>query len=164
MDPQIGSFSSFLYFLFCPVLLYRDRYPRKPPNFKKASVYFIQFISMVGVSYILLFDFGIPESMKWVYVTPDMDDFSHLYLHRRDTLMQVCVQNLLLGFLILTSGHTCLIHGWTHCWAELLGFADQTFYEVVLHVLQSIPTAYILPYLYSTVHTFHNMRTSSHNV
>ena len=28
MDPQIGSFSAYVYFLFCPTLLYRDRYPR----------------------------------------------------------------------------------------------------------------------------------------
>ena len=47
MDPQIGSFSSYVYFLFCPVFLYRDRYPRKPPNFKKASAYFLQ-VHMYG--------------------------------------------------------------------------------------------------------------------
>ena len=28
MEPQVGSFSAYLYFLFCPTLLYRDRYPR----------------------------------------------------------------------------------------------------------------------------------------
>ena len=28
MEPQIGSFSAYIYFLFCPTLLYRDRYPR----------------------------------------------------------------------------------------------------------------------------------------
>ena len=42
MEPQIGSFSSYVYFLICPVLLYRDRYPRKPANPWKAFVYFIQ--------------------------------------------------------------------------------------------------------------------------
>ena len=42
MEPQVGSFSSYLYFLFCPVLLYRDRYPRKPPNYRKAFTYFLQ--------------------------------------------------------------------------------------------------------------------------
>ena len=28
IDPHIGSFSAYLYFLFCPTLLYRDNYPR----------------------------------------------------------------------------------------------------------------------------------------
>ena len=28
MEPQVGSFSQYLYFLFCPTLLYRDNYPR----------------------------------------------------------------------------------------------------------------------------------------
>ena len=28
MEPQVGSFSAYAYFLFCPTLLYRDRYPR----------------------------------------------------------------------------------------------------------------------------------------
>ena len=28
MEPQVGSFSAYVYFLFCPTLLYRDRYPR----------------------------------------------------------------------------------------------------------------------------------------
>ena len=45
MEPQIGSFSSYVYFLFCPVLLYRDRYPRKQRNLRRATNYFI----MVGV-------------------------------------------------------------------------------------------------------------------
>ena len=40
MEPHIGSFSSYVYFLFCPVLLYRDRYPRKPRNFQSAAKYF----------------------------------------------------------------------------------------------------------------------------
>ena len=28
IEPQVGSFSAYVYFLFCPTLLYRDRYPR----------------------------------------------------------------------------------------------------------------------------------------
>ena len=28
MEPQVGSFSAYVYFLFSPTLLYRDRYPR----------------------------------------------------------------------------------------------------------------------------------------
>ena len=28
MEPHVGSFSAYIYFLFCPTLLYRDRYPR----------------------------------------------------------------------------------------------------------------------------------------
>ena len=28
MEPQVGSFSAYVYFLYCPTLLYRDKYPR----------------------------------------------------------------------------------------------------------------------------------------
>ena len=28
MSPRVGSFYQYLYFLFCPTLLYRDHYPR----------------------------------------------------------------------------------------------------------------------------------------
>ena len=28
MEPQVGTFSTYLYFLFCPTVLYRDKYPR----------------------------------------------------------------------------------------------------------------------------------------
>ena len=28
MSPTVGSFSQYVYFLFCPTLLYRDHYPR----------------------------------------------------------------------------------------------------------------------------------------
>ena len=28
MEPQVGSFSQYLYFLFAPTALYRDNYPR----------------------------------------------------------------------------------------------------------------------------------------
>jgi sterol O-acyltransferase len=28
MNPRVGSFGQYLYFLFCPTLLYRDNYPR----------------------------------------------------------------------------------------------------------------------------------------
>ena len=79
MEPQIGSFSSYVYFLFCPVLLYRDRYPRKQRNFRKATNYFImvsvstlgkilslflQFLVLVWVCYVILFEFGMPQTMQ----------------------------------------------------------------------------------------------------
>jgi sterol O-acyltransferase len=111
MEPQIGSFSSYVYFLFCPVLLYRDRYPRKPANLWKAFTYFIQFIALVWASYVILVELGIPESMH------------------RDAIRRVALQNLFLGFLLMACAHTFLLHGWTNFWAELLGFADQSFYE-----------------------------------
>ena len=30
MEPSVGSFGKYLYFLFAPTLLYRDHYPRSP--------------------------------------------------------------------------------------------------------------------------------------
>jgi sterol O-acyltransferase len=111
MEPQIGSFSSYVYFLFCPVLLYRDRYPRKPRNLYKAFSYFCQFVFLVWVCYVILFEFGMPQSMH------------------RDDIRQVAVQNVFLGFLLLLCAHVFMLHCWTNCWAEITGFADCNFYE-----------------------------------
>jgi hypothetical protein len=111
MEPQIGSFSSYVYFLFCPVLLYRDRYPRKQRNLRRATNYFIMFLVLVWVCYVILFEFGMPQTMH------------------RDEIRRVAVHNLFLGFVLLACSHTFLLQCWSNCWADLLGFADCTFYE-----------------------------------
>lgn len=33
MEPRVGSFSQYAYFLLCPTLLYRDNYPRYTCNY-----------------------------------------------------------------------------------------------------------------------------------
>ena len=48
----------------------------------------------------------------------------------RNAIWRVAIQNLFLGFLLLSCAHTFLLHGWNNCWAELLGFADQSYYDV----------------------------------
>ena len=38
------------------------------------------------------------------------------------------------GFLQLALTHTVLMHGWMNAWAELLGFADREFYQVLSYI------------------------------
>ena len=45
--------------------------------------------------------------------------------------MRSFVTSLLLGFMELCFAHTCLFHGWLGMAAELTGFADREFYQVL---------------------------------
>ena len=55
----------------------------------------------------------------------------YIIIFSRDEIRRVAVHNLFLGFILLLCSHTFLLHCWSNCWAELLGFADCTFYEVI---------------------------------
>ena len=48
----------------------------------------------------------------------------------------MAVHNVFLGFILLVCSHTFLLHCWSNCWGELLGFADCTFYEVPTILIQ----------------------------
>ena len=39
MSPRVGSFYQYLYFLFCPTLLYRDHYPRYLKIVRKMNIF-----------------------------------------------------------------------------------------------------------------------------
>ena len=59
-----------------------------------------------------------------------------------DDLVVSWLRCVFLGFVQLSLAHTCLMHGWMNAWAELLGFADRSFYQV--HI-----TAILLLYIIS---------------
>ena len=58
-----------------------------------------------------------------------------------DDLVVSWLRCVFLGFVQLSLAHTCLMHGWMNAWAELLGFADRSFYQV--HILLYIISHFI---------------------
>ncbi|KAL5496512.1 hypothetical protein EMCRGX_G012811 [Ephydatia muelleri] len=100
MEPQVGTIASYLYFLFAPTLLYRDRYPRNngPINWKNVIAYAAQ--AMHG----------------------DTMDFRH------STVVMSILNSFAVGFVILVLFNIGILHSWMNMHAELLRFADRQFY------------------------------------
>jgi sterol O-acyltransferase len=113
MEPQVGSFSAYVYFLFCPTLLYRDRYPRVdgPVNWKNAVGYFVHFLTTIWYMIVLFRYFLFPASFK------------------NEDLVQCYISALLLAFLLLVIIHMCVFHAFSNLASELTRFADRQFYN-----------------------------------
>ena len=54
--------------------------------------------------------------------------------HSLNDLIASFLRCIFMGFIQLGLSHTCIIHGWMNAWAELLGFADQEFYQVLSYL------------------------------
>jgi sterol O-acyltransferase len=113
MEPQVGSFSAYLYFLFCPTLLYRDRYPRVtgPINWTNAAGYFVHFLTTIWYMVVLFRYFLFPASFK------------------NEDLVKCYISALLLAFLLLVIIHMCVFHAFANLASELTRFADRQFYN-----------------------------------
>ena len=66
MQPEIGSFAQYLYFVFSPTLLYRDSYPRSPDqiNIKNVIIYFLHFLVTIWYISVLVRNFLFPSSLQ----------------------------------------------------------------------------------------------------
>lgn len=113
LEPKTSSFSQYLYFIFCPSLIYRDRYPRNPGpiNVKNALIYFAQFITTIWYFTVLIRDFLLPETLR-------LEDLLGCYL-----------KSLLAAFFIFLLVHTCVLHSYMNFVSEVMRFADRNFYQ-----------------------------------
>ena len=57
----------------------------------------------------------------------------HSLFFSLDDLIQTLLRDFFIGFPQLYLMHIGLTYGWMNMWAELLGFADQGFYQVNHH-------------------------------
>ncbi|XP_064389911.1 sterol O-acyltransferase 2-like [Halichondria panicea] len=112
MDPSVGSFSKYFYFLFVPTLLYRDHYPRLkgPICWRNVVFYFGQFLAFTYVHFVIYGKWLVPASFK-------PQDLWNTYQY---TLMTVS-----LG---IVSVNVIIFHSWHNFTAELTRFADREFY------------------------------------
>ncbi|XP_072763607.1 sterol O-acyltransferase 1 [Anoplolepis gracilipes] len=118
-QPSGPGFSQYLYFLFAPTLVYRDKYPRT--NTIRWIVVIKNFIEVGLVIFYLAF---ILERL----VRPVYKIFGTQYIEPKSIVKNI-IEASIPGILFFVSGNYLLLHAWMNAWAEMLRFADRLFYK-----------------------------------
>ncbi|XP_019851229.1 PREDICTED: sterol O-acyltransferase 1-like [Amphimedon queenslandica] len=112
MSPKVGSFRQYIYFLFCPTLLYRDHYPRKNSiDWSFVLTSGIKFLLALWSSVFILKNIIFPPSLK------------------QGDLVNTLLMCLVLAFVIKFIAHTAILNAYLNMMAELMGFADRQFFS-----------------------------------
>lgn len=115
INEEIGRY---IYFVFCPTLVYRDNYPRNagPINWLRAGVHAFNLAAVVLYTYV------ITRSLLVPLLAPVLPK------HPIDIVMLVqgAMVPAILVFLLSFFG---ILHSWLNLWAELLRFSDRQFYS-----------------------------------
>ncbi|XP_068121201.1 sterol O-acyltransferase 2-like [Hyperolius riggenbachi] len=115
----LPKFSSYLYFLFCPTLIYRDSYPRTPYiRWKYVIKNFAQFVGCLFFGYYVLANLCIP-----VFTNMSKQPFSI------KVLVLSIFHATLPGTFVLLLSFFAFLHCWLNAFAEMLRFADRMFYK-----------------------------------
>ncbi|XP_053312204.1 sterol O-acyltransferase 2 [Spea bombifrons] len=118
-EDQLPKLSSYLYFLFCPTLIYRDSYPRTPYiRWKYVAKNFSQFLGCLFFTYFILVTLCIP-----VFTNMSKQPF------RTRTLVLSIFHATLPGTFLLLITFFAFLHCWLNAFAEMLRFADRMFYK-----------------------------------
>ncbi|ELU00615.1 hypothetical protein CAPTEDRAFT_225564 [Capitella teleta] len=114
------NFSSYLYFLFAPTLVYRDTYPRTPGPVRWSYVFsnFAQVVACLFFSYYIFERFCVPV----------FRNFNEEYWSPRRLILSM-FGSILPGTLVLFIGFFAILHSWLNAFAEMLRFADRLFYK-----------------------------------
>ncbi|XP_075707176.1 sterol O-acyltransferase 2 [Rhinoderma darwinii] len=116
---KIPELSSYLYFLFCPTLVYRERYPRTPYiRWKYVAKNFAQFLGCLFFGYFILVTLCIP-----VFKNMSKQPFN------TKTLVLSIFHSTLPGTFVLLLSFFAFLHCWLNAFAEMLRFADRMFYK-----------------------------------
>ncbi|XP_076870215.1 sterol O-acyltransferase 2 [Brachyhypopomus gauderio] len=116
---KFPTLSSYLYFLFCPTLIYRETYPRNPYirwNYVRMNL--VKVLASLFYLYFILVRLCIPVFMNE----------SNQTLSTR-TLVLAVFHSTLPGMLMLLLGFFAFLHCWLNAFAEMLRFADRMFYK-----------------------------------
>ncbi|XP_068123333.1 sterol O-acyltransferase 2-like isoform X2 [Hyperolius riggenbachi] len=115
----LPKLSSYLYFLFCPTLIYRDSYPRTPKiRWNYVIKYFAQFLACLFLNYYVMVHLCVP-----VFTNMSKQPFTIR------TLVLSIFHATLPGALLLLSSFFGFLHSWMNAFAEMLRFADRMFYK-----------------------------------
>ncbi|TFK03560.1 lysosomal protective protein [Platysternon megacephalum] len=116
------ALSTYLYFLFCPTLIYRESYPRGPLRGAGGAASLTgsprQFLGCLFYSYFILERLCIP-----VFTNMSKQPFSI------KTLVLSIFNATLPGTFLLLLSFFAFLHCWLNAFAEMLRFADRTFYK-----------------------------------
>uniref|UniRef100_G3PA82 O-acyltransferase n=2 Tax=Gasterosteus aculeatus aculeatus TaxID=481459 RepID=G3PA82_GASAC len=117
--PEFPQVSQYIYFLFAPTLIYRDKYPRNPVI--RWSYVATKFLQVLGCMFYVYY----------VFVRLCIPQFRSISLQLFDRrAMVLCVFNSILpGVLILFLGFFSFLHCWLNAFGEMLQFADRMFYK-----------------------------------
>uniref|UniRef100_A0A8C9YFJ2 O-acyltransferase n=1 Tax=Sander lucioperca TaxID=283035 RepID=A0A8C9YFJ2_SANLU len=117
--PVVPQVSQYIYFLFAPTLIYRDKYPRNPViRWGYVATKLLQVLGCLFYAYYVFVRLCIPQ-------------FRSISLQLFDLrAMVLCIFNSILpGVLILFLGFFAFLHCWLNAFAEMLRFADRMFYK-----------------------------------
>ncbi|XP_074835923.1 sterol O-acyltransferase 2 [Carettochelys insculpta] len=113
------AFSTYLYFLFCPTLIYRESYPRTPYiRWNYVAQNFAKFLGCLFYCYFILERLCIP-----VFTNMSKQPFS------TKTLVLSIFNSTLPGTFLLFLSFFAFLHCWLNAFAEMLRFADRAFYR-----------------------------------
>eukprot|EP00731_Ephydatia_muelleri_P008072 Em0004g410a len=120
MEPKVGSIASYLYFLFVPTLLYRDRYPRTP-----RVQYLRVFPTLLSVQFPSPSWSSCARRCSIPAITADMGMLSPFQPNLSQTSFWQC---MLWGLCLQFMTGYFFLHSWSNMFAEMLRFADREFY------------------------------------
>ncbi|XP_075772031.1 sterol O-acyltransferase 2 isoform X2 [Pelodiscus sinensis] len=113
------AFSTYLYFLFCPTLIYRESYPRTPiVRWNYVAQNFAKFLGCLFYIYFILERLCIP-----VFTNMSKQPFS------TKALVLSVFNATLPGTFLLLLFFFAFLHCWLNAFAEMLRFADRAFYK-----------------------------------
>ncbi|XP_019952247.2 sterol O-acyltransferase 2 [Paralichthys olivaceus] len=117
--PIFPTLSSYLYFLFCPTLIYRESYPRNNHirwNYVGSTLAMI--LGCLFYGYFILVRLCVP-----VFRPETNQPFS------TRTMVLAVFHSILPGIMLLLLCFFAFLHCWLNLFGELLRFADRMFYK-----------------------------------
>ncbi|XP_029005500.1 sterol O-acyltransferase 2 [Betta splendens] len=116
---RLPTFSSYLYFLFCPTLIYRESYPRNSRiRWNYVGVTLGMILGCLFYGYFILVRLCMP-----IFRPENKQPFS------KRTLVLAVFQSILPGIMLLLLAFFAFLHCWLNLFGELLRFADRMFYK-----------------------------------
>ncbi|KAF3856547.1 hypothetical protein F7725_017270, partial [Dissostichus mawsoni] len=118
-SPRFPSLSSYLYFLFCPTLIYRESYPRNTHiRWKYVGITTGMIFGCLFYAYFILVRLCVP-----VFRPETKQPFS------KRTMVLAVFHSILPGIMLLLLCFFAFLHCWLNLFGELLRFADRMFYK-----------------------------------
>eukprot|EP01121_Diplochlamys_sp_Union-15-3_P009209 TRINITY_DN2497_c0_g1_i2.p1 TRINITY_DN2497_c0_g1~~TRINITY_DN2497_c0_g1_i2.p1 ORF type:complete len:562 (-),score=61.64 TRINITY_DN2497_c0_g1_i2:13-1668(-) len=112
-------FEHYVYFLFCPTLLYRSSYPRTPRiRWSKVVHHLLETGSCTFYTYVVFDRYCVPEYRK-----TGQEPYSF------QTFVLSIFSSMLPATLVFLLGFFGILHSWLNAFAEITQFADREFYR-----------------------------------
>ncbi|CAH8638194.1 unnamed protein product [Heterobilharzia americana] len=117
---EFPNFSRYLYFLFAPTLVYREKYPRTP-----CIRWYFVFSNFIQVIVCLIFSYYI--FLRFCFLPfSQLGKFSELSFKKYILTSTACI---LPGGLLMLIAFYSFLHSWLNAFAEMLRFGDRLFYK-----------------------------------